>query len=84
MIDKCQKNSMAVSNVYLPPLTQPKGSKVKYFNFATIKAIVIISCRNFACRQSSNKYETFQKGLHFEGLGLSLLCELRGWERGKN
>ena len=33
---------MAVSKFYSTPLTPPKGSKAKYFNFATTKAIVNI------------------------------------------
>ena len=33
---------MAVSKFYPTPLTPPKGSKVKYFNFAITKAIVNI------------------------------------------
>ena len=33
---------MAVSKFYPPPLTPPKGSKVKYLNFAITKAIVNI------------------------------------------
>ena len=32
---------MAVSKLYPTPLTSPKGSKVKYFNFAITKAIII-------------------------------------------
>ena len=31
----------------------------------------------FACRQSSNRYETYQTGFQFEGLGPSLLVGLR-------
>ena len=41
---------------------RPKGSKVMYLNFAITKAIVNIFCWNFAYRQSSNRYETYQTG----------------------
>ena len=33
---------MAVSSLTPPPLTRPKGSKVKYLNFAITKAIINI------------------------------------------
>ena len=32
----------------------------------------------------SNRYETYQTGFQFEGLGLSLLGGLRGWGQGQN
>ena len=67
-----------------PPLAPPKESKVKYFNFAITKAIVNIFCRNFVCRQSSNRYETLQTGFQFEGLGPSPLGGLKGRGRGQN
>ena len=62
MIAQCLWISMAVSKFYPTPLTPTKGSKVKYLNFTITKAIVNIFCLNFACRQSSNIYETYQTG----------------------
>ena len=58
MIAQCLSISMAVSKFYPTPLIPPKGSKVKYLNFAITKAVVNI----FACRQRSNRYETYITG----------------------
>ena len=77
MISKCLLISMAVSKFYPTPF-------VKYLNFATTKAIVNIFYWNFACRQSSNRYETYKTELEFEGLGSSSLGGLRGCGWGQN
>ena len=42
-----------------------------------------IKLSNFACRQKSNRYETFQTGFKFEGLGPIPWGGLRGYGRGQ-
>ena len=39
---------------------------------------------SFACKQKYNRYETYQMGFLFEGLGLRSIAGLRGWGRGQN
>ena len=66
------------------PLWPHLRGQVKYLNFAITKAIGNTFCWTLAYRQSSNRYETYQTGFQFEGLGPSLLGGLRGWGRGQN
>ena len=84
MIAKCLQISMAVSKFNPTHFEPPKGSKVKYLNFAITKAIVNIFSEVLHAGRAANRYEIYQTEFQFEGLGPILLGGLRRWGRGQN
>ena len=76
--------SNMVANILPTDMTQGVGSKCQTISFTESIHVAYQIKGNFACRQSSNRYETYQTRFQFEGLGPSLLGGLRGWGRGQN
>ena len=73
---------MAVSKFYPTSFDPPKGSKVKYFNFAITKAIVNIFAEILHEGRAAIDIKHIKRNFEFEGL--SWLGGLRGWGGGQN
>ena len=69
---------MAVSKFYPTPLTPPKGSKVKYLNFAITKAIVNIFAEILHTGRASINMKQFKRDFSFKAWVRAFWVDLGG------